>query len=201
MIFRPGAGIAAGGRKSSSDVKGLVVECLFATTWPGQRARPGAEMVTRLTAFRLLLWLLVSFLCLMPPVAAGARFKPVAAPEKKLSAADRAKIQRVITLQLKAFERNDESVAFSYSTPETRKYFGTAREFMEMVRADYTLLFDNVSRKFLEAAIVDGQVIQPLQIVSRGGETFVALYAMEQQPDRDWRIAGCEIAPSTLQAT
>lgn len=72
---------------------------------------------------------------------------------------------------------------------------------MEMVRADYTLLYDNASRKFLDAAIVDGQVIQPLQIVSRAGETFVALYAVERQPDKDWRIAGCEIAPSTLQST
>ncbi len=161
----------------------------------------GADMLTRLTSVRQALWLLVAIVALLSPTATGAGPSKEAAAETKLNAVDRAKIQRVITLQLKAFERNDESVAFSYSTPETRKYFGSARDFMEMVRADYTLLFENASRKFLEAAIIDGQVIQPLQIVSRGGETFVALYVVERQPDRDWRIAGCEIAPSTLQST
>lgn len=146
----------------------------------------------------------IAFLALLPvlPVAAvdnGSQL--VATKAKSLTAADRAQIQRVISLQLKAFERSDDAVAFSYSTPETRKYFGSARDFMAMVRSDYAVLYDNASRKFLDAAIVDGQVIQPLQIVSRAGETLVALYAVERQPNSEWRIAGCELAPSTLQAT
>ena len=144
---------------------------------------------------------LLLLLSVLPAAAVQAGNQLVAAKAKSLTAADRAQIQRVINLQIKAFERSDDAVAFSYSTPETRKYFGSARDFMEMVRADYAVLYNNASRKFLDAAIVDGQVIQPLQIVSRAGETLVALYAVERQPNNEWRIAGCELAPSTLQST
>ena len=119
----------------------------------------------------------------------------------RLSAADRQKIQLVITLQIKAFERNDETRAFSYSTPEIRKYFGSSRTFMEMVRSNYSVLYKNASREFLEAAVIDGSVVQPLRIVTREGEAVVALYTLEKQADKEWRIGGCEIAPSTLQAT
>ncbi|MEP7156614.1 MAG: DUF4864 domain-containing protein [Betaproteobacteria bacterium] len=125
---------------------------------------------------------------------------PAAKPEK-LSAADRQKIQRVITLQIKAFERNDEALAFSYSTPEIRRMFGSSRTFMEMVRSSYSVLFMNTSKEFLEATVVDGQVVQPLHIVTRDGETLVALYTVARQAGspNDWRIGGCELAPSTLQ--
>lgn len=129
-------------------------------------------------------------------VAATTPAKPAA-----ISVTDRLKIRQVITLQIKAFERNDETRAFSYSTPEIRKYFGSSRTFMEMVRASYSVLYMNTSREFLEAAVIDGAVVQPLRIVTRDGEAVVALYTLERQPDREWRIGGCELAPSTLQAT
>ena len=120
---------------------------------------------------------------------------------EKLTATDRQKIQRVITLQIRAFERNDEAVAFSYSTPDIRQHFGSSRAFMEMVRESYSALYMNTSREFLEAAVIGGEVIQPLRIVTREGETLVALYSLERQPDREWRIGGCELAPSTLRST
>ena len=118
----------------------------------------------------------------------------------RLNAADRAKIQRVINLQIRAFEKNDDALAFSYSTPETRKLFGSSRSFMALVREEYSVLYQHSSREFLEAALIDGEVIQPLRIVSREGEIVVALYSLKRQPDREWRISGCELAPSTLQA-
>lgn len=117
----------------------------------------------------------------------------------KLTATDRQEIQRIINLQIKAFQRNDETIAFSYAAPATRKLFGNPRAFMEMVRGGYSALYRSESRQFLEAAVIDGTVIQPLRIVTPEGETLVALYSMQRQPDREWRISGCEMAPSTLQ--
>lgn len=146
------------------------------------------------------IWFGVLMLALVPGLASATRVADGTKPER-LSAADRQKIQRVITLQIRAFERNDETVAFSYSTPEIRKYFGSSRTFMEMVRDGYSVLYMHASHEFLEAAVVDGQVIQPLRIVTRDGEMLVALYTLERQPDKEWRIGGCELAPSTLQST
>ena len=48
--------------------------------------------------------------------------------------------------------------------------------------------------------VIDGAVIQPLRLVTADGETVVALYTMQKQPDKEWRISGCELAPSTLQS-
>lgn len=151
--------------------------------------------IIRFASFRVVL------AALLLAISSGNLLAATAAKPDKLSAADRQKIQSVITLQLKAFERNDETRAFSYSTPEIRKYFGSSRTFMDMVRSNYSVLYMNTSREFLEAAIIDGEVIQPLRIITREGEAVVALYTLEKQADKEWRIGGCEIAPSTLQAT
>ena len=159
--------------------------------------------IIRFCLLRDLLAVLLLALAAAPATAADepAGEATPAAKVERLSSSDRLKIQRVISLQLKAFARNDEALAFSYSTPETRQYFGSSRAFMEMVRDGYTVLFKNTSREFLEAAVIDGQVIQPLRIVARDGEALVALYTLERQPDQEWRIGSCELAPSTLQAT
>ena len=150
----------------------------------------------------LMVLVVISVAGLLPAVVVAApQSLAESARAEKLTAADRQKIQRVINLQIRAFARNDEAVAFSYSTPGIRKYFGSSRTFMEMVRDSYSVLYVNTSREFLEAAVIDGQVVQPLRIVTHDGETLVALYTLERQPDREWRIGGCELAPSTLQST
>ena len=120
---------------------------------------------------------------------------------QKLTTADRQKIRRIITLQIRAFERNDEAVAFSYATPDARRYFGTPRAFMEVVRTSYSALYNHASHEFLEAAVISGVVVQPLKILTSDGEIIVALYTVEQQADKEWRVGSCELAPSTLSAT
>jgi hypothetical protein len=140
-----------------------------------------------------------------PAEAPKAKIEKPAKPDResasKLSAADREKIQRVITLQIRAFERNDEAIAFSYATPESRRQFGTPRAFMEMVRVGYSALFKNSSREFLEAATINGTTIQPLRLITLDGETIIALYTMERQPDQEWRVGGCDLSPATLSST
>jgi len=153
----------------------------------------------RFRLFKPLLAALVALAGVLPCTTPGAMEPAAQAKPEKLSSGDRQKIQRVITLQIKAFERNDDALAFSYSTPEIRRYFGTSRTFMEMVRSNYSVLYMNASKEFLEATVVDGQVVQPLHIITRDGETLVALYTVARQSDSEWRIGGCELAPSTLQ--
>ena len=121
-------------------------------------------------------------------------------PKAAISTSDREKIQRIINLQLRAFERNDEAIAFSYATADTRKYFGSPRQFMEMVRSGYGPLLKHSSREFLEAANVGGLIIQPVKFLTTDGDIVVARYTMERQADNEWRIGGCELVPKSLQA-
>jgi hypothetical protein len=121
--------------------------------------------------------------------------------ETDLSKTDRSAIQQIIATQLKAIEAGDGPAAFALSAPEVRRHFGSADAFIEMVRKNYEALYRNQSTVFLEAAIVEGGVIQPLRIEQRDGMVVIALFSMERQGNGDWRIYGCRLAPSELQAT
>jgi len=48
--------------------------------------------------------------------------------------------------------------------------------------------------------VIDGVVIQPLRLIDADNTVRVALYTMERQKSGIWRISGCRIAPSTVQA-
>lgn len=120
--------------------------------------------------------------------------------DRSLSADDKTKIQRVIAAQIQAFAHDDGVVAFTYAAPAVRRHFGSPRAFMEMVRTDYEVLFHNRSTVFLEAATIEGSVIQPLRIITSDGEVMIALFTMELQAESQWRVSGCELAPATVQA-
>jgi len=122
------------------------------------------------------------------------------ASDESVDVQNRTKIQAVISNQLRALQRDDDVVAFSYATPTVRRQFGSPQAFMAMVRRGYETLYHHRSTQFLEAAILEGNVIQPVRIVTVDGEVIVALFTMEQQADEDWRVSGCEIAESTVQA-
>jgi hypothetical protein len=69
-----------------------------------------------------------------------------------------------------------------------------------MVRDGYAALLVARYAEFLEGAVIDGAVIQPLRLVGPDNSVLVALYTMEKQRDGRWRISGCVLAPSTVQA-
>ena len=120
--------------------------------------------------------------------------------DRSLSTQDKTKIQRVIASQIKAVEHDDGVIAFSFAAPAVRRHFGSPQAFMEMVRTDYEMLFHNHSTVFLEAAVIEGSVIQPLRIITIDGDVMVALFTMELQADRQWRVSGCELAQASVQA-
>jgi hypothetical protein len=119
--------------------------------------------------------------------------------QRKLSRADWNAIQRVISQQLAALRAGDAGRAFSYASPGIQAQFGDARNFMAMVRSAYSPLLDARYSEFLEGAVIDGVIVQPLRLIARDNTVLVALYTMEKQKGA-WRISGCQLAPSTVRA-
>jgi hypothetical protein len=115
----------------------------------------------------------------------------LAVNDAELAAADREAIRQVISQQLDAFQRDDETEAFSYASPSIQAQFNTPAEFMRMVRSGYEAVYRPRSTRFLEAFVIDGQVVQPLEVVAPDASVVVAYYLMERQPDGTWRISGC----------
>ncbi|MEO8344872.1 MAG: DUF4864 domain-containing protein [Betaproteobacteria bacterium] len=141
---------------------------------------------------------LAGVLCFVVALGASA-----ASPKghDRLPSAEWKTIQQVIGDQLAALKAGDGTKAMTYAVPGVRQQFRTPERFLRMVREGYRPLLYARSSSFLEGAVVDGQTIQPLQLVMPDNTVLVALFQMEKQKDGRWQIAGCVIAPSTAQST
>jgi hypothetical protein len=69
-----------------------------------------------------------------------------------------------------------------------------------MVREAYSPLLAARYTEYLEGAVIEGVVVQPLRLIAPDNTVLVALYTVERQHGGGWRITGCQIAPSTVQA-
>src|SRR5262245_39951588 len=146
-----------------------------------------------------------AFVAQLAGLLVALRFSPRAHGEgqgsdSKLAAAEWSAIRRAIADQRKALKAGDARKAFSYASPGIRAQFRTAESFFAMVRDGYGALLEARYAEFLEGAVIEGAVIQPLRLVAPDNSVLVALYTMEKQKDGRWRIAGCVLAPSTVQA-
>jgi hypothetical protein len=112
-----------------------------------------------------------------------------------LSATDRQAIRSVITAQLDAFRSDDGLQAFHYAAPTIRQQFKTVANFMHMVKTAYPAVYRPRSVMFSELATLQGQPTQAVLLMAPNGSIVKAIYVMQQQPDSDWRIAGCFLMP------
>jgi len=140
---------------------------------------------------------------LMLVVACVAALPTRAAPpqgESTLAAAQWKAIERVIREQLRALKAGDAAKAFSYASPGIRAQFETPADFLDMAQTNYSALTAARYTEFLEGAVIEGRVIQPLRLIAPDNTVLVALYTMEKQLDGRWKIAGCVLAPSSVRA-
>lgn len=110
-----------------------------------------------------------------------------------LTAADQKRVRSVVEGQLAAFSRDDANKAFSYAAPNIRETVGSAASFMTMVRRDYPMVYRPASVAFLKAEGKDDEVIQRVQMTDAVGNSWLALYSLERQKDKSWRITGCTV--------
>ena len=134
--------------------------------------------------------------------SARRRRRPPRRPSADAALADAEwlAIKATISEQLAALKAGDGAKAFAHAAPAIRQQFGTATDFLAMVRTAYGALIAARYSEFLEGAVIEGSVIQPLRLVAPDNSVRVALYTMQKQPDGRWKISGCVLAPSTVQA-
>ncbi len=141
-----------------------------------------------------LLVLVAAYVAPLPARAAPPSGEPT------LATAEWKAIERVIREQLSALKTGDAAKAFSYASPGIRAQFETPANFLDMARTSYGALTAARYTEFLEGAVIEGRVIQPLRLVAPDNTVLVALYTMEKQKDGRWKIAGCVLAPSSVRA-
>lgn len=111
-------------------------------------------------------------------------------PQQQAAADDSTAIQKVISDQIAAFQRDDGVEAFSYASPGIRRMFGSADNFMRMVKQGYPSVYRPQSFEFQDVVEIEGRLVQDVLFVGPSGEVEIGSYLMERQPDGTWRING-----------
>jgi hypothetical protein len=128
-------------------------------------------------------------LVLMWSLAFGpAQATPVKPAEAKAA-------QAVIQAQLNAFAADDAKRAFSYAAPSIRTQFGTADNFLVMVRQGYPMVYRPANVSFAKPEMISGKLVQTVQFSDLEGAEWVATYHLERQRNKAWRISACVVEP------
>lgn len=115
------------------------------------------------------------------------------------SAQDWVDIRGVIQRQLDAFQQDDDETAYSYAAPSVKQRFPTAEAFSKMVRDKYTPMYSPREIKFLTPSIVQGRIMQGVQFLSDENQLLLAVFTVEKQEDKSWKIKACELIPVESQ--
>ena len=111
------------------------------------------------------------------------------------------KVRKVIVAQLAAFAGDDAEGAFQTATPAVREAIGNSWRFLAMVRGAYPMVYDPASVSFLKPEEEGGTVLQLVEITDNDAKSWLALFALEQQPDSSWRISGCVVTENRWTST
>ena len=131
----------------------------------------------------------------LPAMAQGETTRGELAPNEARA------VRAVVESQLKALAAGNAAAAYSHASPSIRQQFPDAATFEQMVRRSYPMLIKPVSVSFYRPLIADETVIQPVQFRDRDGRVWRADYQLQRQPDRRWRINGCQVAPGDDAST
>ena len=143
----------------------------------------------------------VMMLLLASIVCASLLAAPSADAAERLPSADRKAIEETIRQQLDAFGRDDAEKAFGFATPDIQRMFGSSDNFLYMVRESYEPVYRSAGVQFVRLETVDGQWVQTVQLVDGEGRVWRALFTMKRQPDKTWKVGGCQLVQTSALAT
>ena len=115
------------------------------------------------------------------------------AEDPAVGPSDAAAIRAVISHQLGAFLKDDQTAAFADASPTIQQIFHDPDTFMRMVRTAYQPVYRSSGVEFRELGLTDGRLVQRVYMVGPDGIAVIADYEMQRQPDGSWRINGCSI--------
>lgn len=106
-------------------------------------------------------------------------------------------IQRTVKMQLDAFKEGDAAGAFSLTTTAARVRFANAEEFLSFIKSQYQPIYQYRLALFSNAEVVGGNVIQLVRVTDADNHVWLAVYLMQQDDEKDWKIDGCQLLETT----
>ncbi len=157
--------------------------------------RPKRATIMKTSSLALYFFLRRMAWLLATAVAACLLLGPVHAVSP-LTPDDEKSVRAVVEGQLAALAKDDAVKAFSFAAPNVREAIGTATQFLAMVRRSYPVIYRPAATAYLKPEGHDNQVIQRVQIQDAGGNDWLAIYSLQRQKDKTWRISGCRVVPN-----
>lgn len=68
------------------------------------------------------------------------------------------------------------------------------------MRGAYPMVYHPASVTFHKPEADEGSVLQLVEITDENAKSWLALFALEQQPDASWRISGCAVVENRWTA-
>ena len=130
------------------------------------------------------------------PAALAVLVSTVSLHAAAFSPAQEKSVRAVVEAQLAALARDDAVKAFSFAAPNVRQAVGSAAAFLAMVQRGYPVVYRPASVAFLKPEGKGDQAIQRVQMVDDNGDAWLAIYSLQLQKDRSWRISGCQVVPN-----
>ena len=118
-----------------------------------------------------------------------------------VSTVDAKGARAVIEGQLAALAADDAKGAFGYAAPALREYFGTPENFIEMVRTSYPVVYRPASVAFLKPQWQGGELVQGVHMSDDHGVLWLALYRLQRQKNKSWRISACQLVQAEGRVT
>jgi hypothetical protein len=112
---------------------------------------------------------------------------------------DRIAIRQIIQSQISAFGRDDGETAFSFASPNIQAMFGTAANFLAMVRSAYMPVYRPKQIDFGDLVDDNGSLVQFVHIVGPDGALVTAAYELVHMENGSWRINGCVLLRAPQQ--
>lgn len=119
---------------------------------------------------------------------------PLTLSAQAVTDAEAQEFQHIITSQLNAFNADDGATAYGFAAPAIKRMFPSPEIFMSMVQKGYPPVYRRQSYSFGRIGNeMGGAPTQHVTIIDQSGKAWIALYAMERQPDGSWKIVGCQL--------
>lgn len=133
-----------------------------------------------------------SLLSLAPTLALAALIA-LSAGTRPAFADDAGDIKAVISAQLQAFKSGDGATAYSFAAPNIKAIFPSQETFMAMVEGGYAPVFRSSNATFGELTVEGAGFRQEVYLTDQSGQSFIASYTLERQPDGSLKITGCSL--------
>jgi hypothetical protein len=117
----------------------------------------------------------------------------VSAHAEATSTASEKQIIATVQGQLQAFKNDDAEKAFSYAAPSIRSLMVSAENFMDMVRNHYAVVYRPSDVVFLKPKVKGSEAALGVQMTDTEGTEWIAVYTLQRQKNKAWRITGCKL--------